>query len=119
MAVADGPELRRLLGDAECLVLGPADADADDHRRTGETPAAELGDGVQHRLADPRHSIAVDQHAEVGAEGAALVDRAQLDPVRVGLDPVLDVRREQAHVVAGIAPRDGVAAGWSAGRGRG
>ena len=109
MAVPDGPELRRLLGDAECLILGPADTDPDDHGRAGEAAAPELGDGVEHRLADPRQSVPVHQHAKVGAEGAALVDRTELDPVRVGLDPVLDVGREHAHVVARIPSSDRVA----------
>ena len=81
-----------------------------DHRRAGQAAAPELGDGVEHRLANPGQSVAVHEHAEIGAERATLVDRAELDPVHVGLDAILDVRREHPHVVPGIAPRNRMAA---------
>ena len=67
----------------------------------------------QSRRAPPCESRAVRPRPPASGNRCRtrrLVDRAELDPVRVGLDPVLDVRRKHPDIVPGIASRDRMAA---------
>ena len=64
------------------------------------------GDRVDDEALDAGDAVAREQHAVVAAEQAALVHGGDVDPVALGLEAIVDVRREHAHVVARILARE-------------
>ena len=103
MAIADNAQAGCFLAERDALVLGAADADADDHRRAGQAAMAEGDERVDEEALEAGDAVAGEEHAVVAAEEAALVDGGEVDPVALGLEAVVDVRGHHADVVARVA----------------
>ena len=101
--VADEAQAGCFLAERDALVFRAADADADDHRRARQAAMAERDQRVDEEPLDAGDAVAGEEHAVVAAEQAALVDGGEVDPVALGLEAVVDVRRHHADVGAGVA----------------
>ena len=58
---------------------------------------------VDEEPLDAGDAVAGEEHAVVAAEQAALVHGREVDPIALGLEAVVDVRRHHADVGAGVA----------------
>src|SRR5438128_2334204 len=120
---ADDPQAGRFLAQAHARVLRAAEAEPDDRRLAREAALAELHQRVDEEPLDAGDPVRREEHAVVGAEEPALVDRGDVDPVRPRLERVRDLGRVDADVVVVIPPCDrvdpigpeGIEAGASAG----
>src|SRR5580698_3952747 len=89
-------QARRLLAKHHGGVLRAAKANADDGRLAGEPALAEADQGIEKEALDAFDAVAGKQHAIVRTEQAAFVHGRELDPVVVGMERVLDLRRADA-----------------------
>src|SRR3989442_1220238 len=105
---ADDPQAGRFLAQAHARVLRAAEAEPDDRRLAREAALAELHQRVDEEPLDAGDPVRREEHAVVGAEEPALVDRGDVDPVRPRLERVRDLGRVDADVVVVIPPCDRV-----------
>src|SRR5438094_4256383 len=90
---ADDPQAGRFLAQAHARVLRAAEAEPDDRRLAREAALAELHQRVDEEPLDAGDPVRREEHAVVGAEEPALVDRGDGDPVRPRLERVRDLGR--------------------------
>src|SRR3989454_375669 len=105
---ADDPQAGRFLAQTHARVLRAAEAEPDDRRLAREAALAELHQRVDEEPLDAGDPVRREEHAVVGAEEPALVDRGDVDPVRPRLERVRDLGRVDADVVVVIPPCDRV-----------
>src|SRR5881628_1228044 len=105
---ADDPQAGRFLAQAHARVLRAAEAEPDDRRLAREAALAELHQRVDEEPLDAGDPVRREEHAVVGAEEPALVDRGDVDPVRPRLERVRDLGRVDADVVVVVPPCDRV-----------
>ena len=103
VAVADEAEARCFLAERDALIFRAADADADDHGRARQAAMAEADERVDEEAFDAGDAVAGEEHAVVAAEESAFVDGGEVDPIALGLEAVVDVRRHHADVGARVA----------------
>ena len=103
VAVADETQAGGFFAERDALVFRAADADADDDGRAGQAAVAEGDERVDEEPLEAGDAVAGEEHAVVAAEEAAFVDGGEVDPVAFGLEAVVDARRHDADVVAGVA----------------
>src|SRR5207245_1691989 len=89
---------------AHARVLRAAEAEPDDRRLAREAALAELHQRVDEEPLDAGDPVRREEHAVVGAEEPALVDRGDVDPVSPRLERVRDLGRVDADVVVVVPP---------------
>src|SRR2546425_110381 len=105
---ADDPQAGRFLAQTHARVLRAAEAEPDDRRLAREAALAELHQRVDEEPLDAGDPVRREEHAVVGAEEPALVDRGGVDPVRPPPELLRDLGRVDADVVVVIPPCDRV-----------
>src|SRR3954452_6545784 len=64
---------------------------------------AEADERVDEEALDAGDAIAGEEHAVITAEEPTFVDGSEVDPIALGLEAVVDVRRHDADVGARVA----------------